>query len=285
MTVIRSSSLPQYADCPRRWAARTLWREVRDAGFNLVRSLPRSIGASVGTGVHGGAAYTMEEKLRTGDLGNRTEAEQRALQELDTAAADGVMWDRDTENKNEAQQQIIRMLGEFRTELAPSLVPMAVERRLSADLGDGFTLSGQSDLELLSPDGIDDFKTGRRMVTHYAQVGSYSLLSRTAHPGKALRRLRVLFIPRVTMKRAQPRPIIEQYNQAVAEQAATSTIDRIKQDVEQFRMRAILDDAPPQHAFLANPGSNLCSPRWCPAFGTNFCKEHRKTPSIEGTDE
>ncbi len=69
-TVIRASSLPGYSDCSRMWAARTLKKEITDAGYNLTATMRISVGASVGTGVHGGAAHMLQSKMETGDLGN-----------------------------------------------------------------------------------------------------------------------------------------------------------------------------------------------------------------------
>jgi hypothetical protein len=39
---IRASSLPQFSDCPRRFAARTLYREIEALGYGLTKSLPPS---------------------------------------------------------------------------------------------------------------------------------------------------------------------------------------------------------------------------------------------------
>ena len=275
--IIRASSLPGYGDCSRRWAANHLREELEAAGYMLKGKPPGSIGGKVGTATHTGAAHTMLEVLESGALSNKVEAEQAALDELKEQMQDAVLYDEATKNANEAQRQVVRMVKVFREQLAPTMQPSAVERRLKADVGDGFILSGQSDLQLVSPDGIDDLKTGARMSTHYAQIGSYSILVRAQWPDMDIKRLRVDFIPRVSMKRDQPDAVFEDYDRATAENAAASTINRIKQDVEEFRTRYLKDTAPPAHAFLANPGSMLCSPKFCPAHGTNFCKEHKKS--------
>jgi hypothetical protein len=34
-------------------------------------------------------------------------------------------------------------------------------------------------------------------------------------------------------------------------------------------------------AFPANPGSKLCSAKWCPAWGTTFCREHQPSKDEE----
>src|SRR5262245_9229846 len=122
-TVIRASSLPSYTDCPRRWAARTLVREITDAGYGIAENQPPSVGASVGTATHSGAAHIMGEKLRTGEPGNQTEAEQLALEGFGEAARAGVLWDEATPNVNDAQKQVVRMVRVFRHTIAEKAQP------------------------------------------------------------------------------------------------------------------------------------------------------------------
>ena len=275
-TVIRASSLPSYTDCPRRWAAKTLAKEIRSLGFNIANAMPTSIGASVGTATHSGAAFIMTEKLASGELGNQIEAEQKALEDFDNSTKDGVLWDEATPNLNDAQKQVIRMVKVFRCTIAPNVHPLAIERRLECRVGEGFVLSGQSDLQTLEPGRIRDLKTGRFPRSHYAQLGAYSLLARTAHPSEDTKEVCVDFIQRVALKNPQPDTVVEFYDQAVAEQAAVSTLSRIRQDVTEFRSRIENGGAPPEHAFLANPASMLCSQKWCPAHGSSFCREHKK---------
>lgn len=275
-TIIRASSLPSYTDCPRRWAARTLVNEVVSAGYDIAQAQPPSIGASVGTATHSGAAHIMGHKLATGQLGNQTEAEQLALEGFGEAARTGVLWDEATPNMNDAHKQVVRMVRVFRHTIAERAEPVAVERRLEANVGDGFLLSGQSDLQTIEPGRIRDLKTGRFPRSHYAQLGAYSLLARTAHPEQVTKEVCVDFIQRVPVAKPQPDTVTEFYDQVVAEQAATATIARIKSDVDEFRHRLEEGGSPPEHAFLANPASMLCSRKWCPAFGSSFCREHKK---------
>ena len=276
ITTIRASSLPSFSDCPRRWGARTLGKEIAAAGYDIARSMPPSIGASVGTATHGGAAFIMAEKMKSGELGNEADAEQKALEDLDTAAKTGVLWDDATPNTNDAQKQVLRMVKVFRNTIAVQIQPIAVERRLEARVGEGFVLSGQSDMQTLEPGRIRDLKTGRFPRVHHAQLGAYSLLARTAHPEQPTSEVCVDFIQRVALKNPQPSTKTDFYDQAVAEQAAVSTITRIQQDVTEFRRRIEDGGAPPEHSFLANPGSMLCAQRWCPAHSTSFCREHKR---------
>lgn len=275
-TVIRASSLPGYSDCPRRWAAQTIGRELQENNYNPHPRMPRSVGASVGTATHSGVAHMLIEKMNSGVLGNKTESEQCAITDFEKALqeADSI-WDEVTPNISDAHRQIVRMVNSYRHYIAPAVTPISIERRLEANVGDDFVLSGQSDVQALEQFRLRDTKTGKSLRKHYAQIGSYSLLIRTFYPDTAPTEICTDFIPRAPLKDAQPEPITEMYDQATAEQAAVATIDRIKQDVGEFRRRIETGDKPPEHAFLANPSSGLCNPKWCPAFATNFCKEHR----------
>ena len=62
-----------------------------------------------------------------------------------------------------------------------------------------------------------------------------------------------------------------------AEVAAMAVLRRIDADIRAFRFgdpeRGVAPGEP--WAFLANPMSKLCSDRWCPAWGTSWCREHR----------
>lgn len=279
MTIIRPSSLTTFADCQRRWAAHNLGAELRASGYTIAAS-KNGIGAVVGSGVHAGAAHLLQHKINHGELGNSREAVDVSIAELRERMFEGeVVFDEATPSPNNAEAQAQRLTLTFATRLAPALNPIIVERRLVADLGQGFTLSGQSDLITAQEDGIDDLKTGRLYRRHMPQMGAYSLLARTPRPefpeGISVTRLRTHFLQRTSLSKPQPDPVSEGYSVQTSEQAATSTINGIKAAVEQFRLRTRIQKAPPEHAFLANPGSMMCNPNFCRAWGTAFCKEHK----------
>lgn len=275
ITTIRASSLPSYSDCARRWAASTLWRDLKALGYEVKERMPKSVGTSIGTGTHGGVAYLLSEKMTTGELGGQRAAEECAIAELESSMKEeGVLWDETTPNLSDAQRQTARMVRVYRETVAKEITPVSVERRLEANLGDGYVLSGQADVTAMERGRLRDTKTGRLHRTHYAQLGSYSLLGRTRHPEQPIKEVCTDFIPRVALKKEQPLPITEFYDQGVAENAAMAAINHIKYDIAEFRKRIADDSAPPEHSFLANPGSMLCSARWCPAHGTEWCKEH-----------
>ena len=169
MTIIRASSLPGYPDCPRRWAARQLRTEIEAAGYRL-RTTGTSITAAIGTGVHGGAAAGLRNKMS----GRRLECPSDvAIEALHGAIADvEVLMDEATApTKRIAEQQVARMLAAFERGVLPWVAPIMVEERLQAIRGD-ITLSGQGDNLCEEPNALRDLKTGARASTHGPQLGA-----------------------------------------------------------------------------------------------------------------
>ncbi len=276
ITTIRASSLSTYGDCARRFAAVTFRQEVTEAGYDLAPAPLNNIGAAIGTGVHGGVASMLIGKMETGEAVSERQAEECAIAEFEEASKDGLQMDTVTPVAHEAPLQILRMLKAYRLVILPQVEPMAVERRIEVSAGDGFVLSGQSDVQTVDGGAIRDLKTGKQLRTHYPQLGAYSLLCRSKHRDRPIDRLVIDFVPRAILNKPQPAPIIVEYDQATAEQAAMSAIEHIKRDAEVFRARVNAPDGlPPEHAFLANPGSQLCSPKFCPAHGSRWCREHK----------
>jgi hypothetical protein len=275
--VIRASALSSYPDCNRRGAARLFRRELEAAGFRL-RRLPRSIGAVIGSAVHGAAELTLNEKARTGELPPASVATDIAAESLTEALTQGeVAFDGPsgpTHNRDEAGKQTLSMARAYHRVVAPQVRPILVEHRLEAEVAEGLVLSGQPDVIAFEPHSLRDLKTGARSAgSHAPQIGAYSLLSR-AH-GLDIEIASVDFIRRVGAGKPQPDPVSNPVRVAEAETAATNILRHIEGDLRTFRegdpARRILPGDP--WSFQANPASILCSPKWCPAFGTEFCHE------------
>ena len=273
--VIRPSSLPAWNDCPRRTAARLFPELVTGAGYTL-RAVATHVGATVGSGVHAGAATTLKAKMETGDLGPEDVAVETAFAEFDARAEEsGVVWDATTDNRNAAQVQIRKMTRAHRKHVAPEIQPVVVEERLEADVGDGFIISGQLDALAMEPDSrLRDLKTGVTRRANGAQYGSYSMLFR-AH-GYEVGSIVEDYVKRVRSAEPQPEPESHLLPIDAAEQDAVEAIADVKRSVGEFLARAAdLDGPPPHTAFRANPASMLCSERYCPAHGSDFCRSHR----------
>lgn len=273
-TIIRASSLSGHPDCPRRSAAKIFRSDIRAAGFDL-HSLPSSVGAPVGSGVHGGVFVTLAEKAETGIMSPEDVATDAALDVLRQRIADeGAMFDKETPTLNDAEQQVVRMVKVYRAQVAPNIHPVTVEQRLEAAVSPGIVLSGQSDLVAWEPNAVDDLKTGKMKSRHAAQLGAYALLNRSH--GIPIATARTTFIQRVALAKPQPPAEVEEYDVGACETAAVAILRQIAAEICLFRdgdpTANVLPGDP--WAFPANPSSKLCSSKWCPAWGTDFCREH-----------
>ncbi len=280
VTLIRTSALSTYPDCPRRGASRLFWQEIKAAGFQL-RYMPRGIGAMIGTAVHRGVASVLSVKARTGRLPSRGDALEAGREMLDYQIEEGdIQFDGPngaTHNIGEAVDQVARMTGVYHDTVAPTVDPIQVEERLEAEVEPGLVLSGQPDLVCREPGAIRDLKTGQRMPVSFApQLGGYSLLARTHNLD--IQRASIDYIPRVRKNRPQPPAVSTETIIAHAESAAANIIKHIQADLNTFRegdpARRIKPGDP--WAFLANPASMLCSPKYCAAWGTEFCHEGKQ---------
>ncbi|RJF80915.1 hypothetical protein D3877_11810 [Azospirillum cavernae] len=271
--LVRSSSLSGYPDCPRRAATKLFPREIEAAGYTL-RSLPSNVGAAVGTGVHAAAAMILKEKAANGNLPPLNVATDAAVEELRNAVNQGITWDKETPVLNEAELQVARMVQVYRHQVAPMVDPLIVEERLEAQVSPAIVLTGQSDVIAREPGRVRDLKGGKVMGMHAPQIGSYSLLARSN--AIDVTDAVVDWIPRVPLKKPQPDAVTYRYDVSIAETAAVNVLRHIESDLATFRSgdmeRHLLPGDP--WAFVANPSSKLCSAKWCPAHGTDFCREH-----------
>lgn len=268
--VVRPSSLPGYADCARRGAARLFRDLIQAAGYEL-RQLEHHIGASVGTGVHTTAATSLKVKLETGEIAPEDDAIAAGIADLNHQIADGVIWDQTTSNKNDAQQQMVRMGKTYRAKVAPKIDPVAVEERLKAQVSERMIISGQKDVLAREPNALRDLKTGKVQGQNMAQYGAYSLIQRS-HGYAPIDHIYEDFIARSSLRRPQPDPIETAYDPAFAEQEAAEILRDIERGLAEFERRLYEGDLPPEGAFRANPQSMLCSSRYCSAWGTRWCR-------------
>ena len=272
-TVIRCSALTTYPDCNRRGAARLFWREISSMGFRL-RSTPRGIGAAIGSAVHRAAEVILREKAESGTLPPSTVAADCAAETLAESVREGVDFDRTTANRVEGEVTAVGMARAYHRVVAPTVDAILIEERLEAEVAPGLILSGTPDLVAREPHRIRDLKTSSRPGgSHAPQIGGYSLLARSH--GLDIAEAAVDSIKRVSIGKPQPDPVSKPVAVAQAETAASNILRHIAGDLETFRngdpARHILPGDP--WAFQANPASILCSPKYCPAFGTTFCHE------------
>lgn len=264
VTVIRASSLPQYPDCPRRHAARSFGEDVTRAGFEL-RRIPPSIGAAIGTGTHAALTHVMQKRIDGQDI-DAAAMDAIAVEAIDKEISDGVVWDDTTTSAGAAHRQAIRQAKAILQCFGEEILPVAVEESMQAEMGDGFVLRGHVDVR--EAGRILDFKTGTVQRANQAQYGGYSLLARAN--GHDVTRLAEIYVKRVGPTKPQPDATMTEYAQAECERAAWTIAQSIKRGLAAFRETG---DA---WEFLPNPNSMMCSPDYCPAWGTEFCKAHKE---------
>jgi hypothetical protein len=268
--IIRASSTPGYNDCARRTAARLWSSTILAHGFAL-RETYDQIGAAVGIAVHLGAASFLKRKKRTGDNNLNSADDDAVIEEIRERTRNALQYDTVSQNRNNSEKQSRRMLAVWHTKVGSNLVPLAVEEEVSAKIDGGrHTVLGHSDARLcVDPLGIDDLKTGIRRRSCKAQLGTYANLDQ-AH-GHEITRLRECFVPRVPIHHCQPPPQLYEFDVDECKKLSRFTVRRMFQDFNKFE-----SSGNPEH-FPANPWSQLCSARYCPAHsaptrdGKRFC--------------
>lgn len=279
--VIRASSLPGFLDCQLRAAVSTLSKAFAEHGHWIGRARS-NIGAMVGSGVHGGAEVALKEKMASGALAPISTLEDAGIaafrERMASDEGEGLVMDDDSPDVDTAERQIRRMVARYREDVAAVARPVSVESRVEAELEPGVILSGQGDL--LHLDGRDggrnvvrDTKTGRRRQSpakHLAQIGAYSLLyrSRLIQTDSA----QIDFVRRA--KIADPQPPVEE--QPLDLRAAEDVAWAVLNDFAAKAVAFVKDGNPAR--FLCNPAADLCSPRFCRAFGSKACAATRGLP-------
>lgn len=265
---VRASSLSQFADCPRRWAAKHIRGMVVQAGFHP-RTLPSSVGAVIGSGTHSATAFDLEHKMRTGDLARFVDAEAVGIGEMEERIEkEGVIFDDVSQDVGAAAMQVRRLARTYREDVSDKITPAFVERRLKAKHATGLTVSGQADIFIEAPNGLRDLKTGKRIGANFAQYGIYARLLRSH--GRPVASVTEDFGRRVALSSTQPRIVSIPYDIDACEMQAEQTLQRVARDVAAFEKTG------DREVFAANPASGLCSDKYCAAHSTGFCTLGRK---------
>lgn len=259
--IIRASGLPSYADCSRRAAAKFLREELKEAGYEL-HDTQQNIGAALGSSAHASAAYSLNSKMAEGNLGSEDTALDCAFETFrEISKTEGIVYDGTTPTYDKAELHLKALVRSYRAQVAPIVEPIEVEIRLEADIGDGFIVSGQFDVREIP--GLRDLKTGASSRANISQYGAYKLLCEVHN--RLVERIIEDYLPRGKT----PTPEQFEYDATIAANAARAILKRIKADVTAFRVTA------EPTSFIANPQSMLCSDRYCPVWGTAFCREHK----------
>jgi hypothetical protein len=263
MINIRASTIPFWADCPRRAAAKQWPQLLTDLGYVLKTTLP-SIGGAVGTGVHSAGKYFFETKNNSGSLPPVSQGEQMAVESVELETVNGALYDTTTENQDTAKKQVVTLTRVFYKEVAEKMNFPDLEVARSGVLPGDVKITGHSDYE--NPEELDDLKTGAKAQNCSGQLGTYSLL-RVSEGKKRPIRMAQFHLPRTSLKKPVPSVQIIPYDVKRAEITAWQIINHIAW------CRKVFDKTKEPWAFLANPMSMMCSEKYCPVYKTEWCKE------------
>lgn len=267
MINIRASMLPSYQDCPRRSASKQFKQIIIAAGYTL-RELPVIVGVAVGNGLHAGVKQQADTFISSGSWGSIDDAIEVGINKYHRDIIDGVDFDNNTVNSNEAEKQIVTQVKSFVYEVTPHIKPIESERKFYSVADKDFEFTGSTDL--IDEAGIiDDIKGGARCRPYHAQLGGYALLRR-ANDLTETSGCRLWHMPRVSTKKSYPGATRIDYDVKLCILSASYTINQIKSNVRSFLKTKS------SWAFPANPLSMMCSDKYCPAWGTDFCEFNRK---------
>ena len=270
MTILSPSAIPSYNNCARKQAAALFQKEIAEKGFSL-RKLQNNIGAAVGTAIHAGVAHLLRAK-RDGQPGALKEGPDIALAELDNKLKEEVFFDKTTPTRDQAVEQIKTQLSIYLKSYLPTARPKRIEETLTAVMTEDLVLQGTLDYQD-EADIIHDSKFGARRPEAQGQLGAYSLLVRSH--GDRVSGLQVDWIKRPGKKLIPSDPVIIKYDVSDSERLAESTIHRMQRDLTEFK------NTGDPYVFAANPMTYLCSEKFCPAHGTDFCKLGAKNKEEE----
>lgn len=265
-TKIRASMLPAWPDCPRRSAAKAFRKMIERQGFKL-RELQPSIGAAVGTAVHKVAEVVLRGKIETGEFGKIEDGLEQAFVGFREEIEPGAIWDDTTPNINTATKQIQVLAQAYIAGVASKVDPLAVELSLEADTGDGVILTGHIDLVTVQGE-VRDLKTGGVARPYYEQLGAYGLLVRS-HNIVPVTGIAIDWVKRVGKTKPQPPAEFKQYQSAICQKAALEVVGEVKRCLGEFQQSGS------PAVFGANTMSMMCSDKYCPAWGTDFCPVSR----------
>jgi hypothetical protein len=245
--------IPSYNDCARRAAAKQ-WPELAVSVGVIIKQLPPSIGASVGTAAHVGSIALVK---------NESDVIDRSVEKLREITQNGVLYDTITGKLNDAEQQVITLVGGFKKQILPGITDVTRCEQSRRAIALEFEITGSSDIETVN--SIPDLKFGNKCRPYHGQLGVYSLI-RSAEGDSKPERLYVIHGPRTPVKKTFSGFTIIDYDVDMCEKIAWVTMQHIKSHIDAF------DKKSDPMVFPANPMSMMCTDKYCPAWGTKWCE-------------
>lgn len=255
--IIYSSSISGWPDCQRRTILRPLKKELESLGYEF-NSTGYGIPAVVGTSVHKSMEVALSERLPEPDC---TDASVQELNRI--VREEQPEWDDISPCLTHAEKQVIRMSKVWYYRILPEIEDSEVqtEQRYEGNLR-GHKLSGKPDI--ITEHTIRDLKTGRSVASSIYQLGAYALLVDKTDAKETS----VLFIDqlkRTALNRDQEAPTHLKIDPNIAKEESKMILLEMCCKADEF----LKVEYPT--IFTANPSSNLCKRKYCPAYGTDWC--------------
>lgn len=278
---VRASSLDSYNDCRRSGAANIHYRAIREGGHELGTRRPGGAEA-VGTGLHAVMHEVLRHRQMFGQCTREdvTAAIENAKIALKEELKNGFLADKTTPREEVALMQVEALAEKF-LPFAQQINPRLVEIKheyLVSPLGSQaipVLLSGTIDyLDIFGE--IGDWKTGKNFPAAHAQMGAYLILLQ--YLGYDVNNLRIIWGSRVgytVLHKIEVRAI--RFDPEECINAAWATIKQIQIDYENW-----LQSGGDPWAFGTNNKSQTCTPNYCIAYGTSWCKVGR--PVLKGDE-
>lgn len=272
LKIIRASSLPTYNDCARMASASVLVQDEKGQErllpelFDRYKINPKKRGrrAHLGTAFHAAMEYIMRQKITKLEWTYAAAAiamEQALVEGFDDTDDDKAIPDVET------GMRILNNMLTVASIRADELDPVATELELEMLVTRDTILRGHTDLlaKARCSDGIavHDWKSSGAAVPkpYTSQIGGYANLARAN--GYEVEEGYTETVR--TLKRKESQLITTAYDVIEASKFAQATVERFSANIDRY-----VGTADP-NSFNANPSSSLCSQKFCPVWGTDYC--------------
>ncbi len=273
MIKMRSSMLPTGEKCERMFGFNWLVSTglAADYGFT-VRPRKNHVGTVVGSAAHDGVAFLLKQFHAKGNWGDKTTAKHAASYAGEYVAREsresGMIFDNTSKSAQFAVAAATNIVNEYHTKITPKGQTEIIEKNLGCIFqdpisGTEYEVTGTVDRFIILDGVLRDLKTSPKLKSHHAQIGAYIDILETH--GYEVRSALIDHIPRTRPGRMQDPLKVVKVGKAMARGHSRSVHAKMHNNVERF-----IDCGNPS-VFVANPSCDLCNPKFCQAYGTEFC--------------
>lgn len=235
-----------------------------------------SVGSAIGTTLHATMAQLFRTKLSVGEVfpyhvDEALDQVWDKFLEEEQKSEEGLIWDQTTKDAITAKEQLNWMAQAF-LPIVDRTDPQYIEEEfqwLISPLGEQaipVMLVGHVDI-IDSRGEIHDHKTGKDFPSPHAQLGAYAILARFHE--KQVTNVRVNYVPRLGPTKVTEIPSRMRSVRLSLEDCVQSAWNTIK-EFQRHYMQWLETNDP--YSFPANPVSMMCTEKYCPAWGSSFCR-------------